>query len=360
MGTEEADGAGAPASVDPSRAPVGDGRTDGSSTQQGSRFGRRLGRWLDAVIALVLVVLVAAGALRWVDSTAYVVVVLQTTGPLVVVGLMLLTVATLLLRRWRMLLPVGVALAVAATVAAPAFEATTTPKADHDLTVMTANVWIGSANADQLMEAVRYHSVDVLVLTEATPAMLRRLDEAGASDYFTRREGVARAGTFSGTIVLSRFPVSVRDLGADPARQHTPSVQPELDVTTPRGKVRLKVAHPTAPVQGDTGEWRAGLRALQAWVQGAGTGEPVVMAGDFNACFGHPGFRDLADGLVDAQRADGEGWVRTWPFAGQRVPAYVQLDHLLSRGLTVVDAGQVAYNHADHAAVWASYTLQTR
>lgn len=335
MGTEEAGGA-APPSAD---------------------RGRALRLWLDVAIAVVLVVLVAVGALRWVDSTAYVIVVLQTTGPFVVVGLGLLTVATLLLRRWRMLTPVAVALAVAATVAAPAFQASTTPKADRDLTVMTANVWIGSANADQLMDAVRYHSVDVLVLTEATPAMLRRLDEAGASDYFNRREGVARTGTFTGTMVLSRYPVSLRSLGADPAREHTPSIQPELDVTTPRGKVRLKVAHPRAPLQGDTEQWRAGLQALQTWVRRAGTGEPLVLAGDFNACFGHPGFRDLADGLVDAQRADGEGWVRTWPFAGQRLPAYVQLDHLLSRGLTVVDAGQVAYNHADHAAVWASYAL---
>lgn len=336
---------------------MGTEEADGPPAQQTPR--RRL-RWLDVAIAIVLVVLVAVGALRWVDSTAYVVVVLQTTGPFVVLALGLLTVATLLLRRWRLLLPVAAAFVVAAMVAAPAFHATTAREADHDLTVMAANVWIGSANADQLMEAVRYHSVDVLVLTEATPAMLRRLDAAGASDYFTRREGVARADTFSGTMVLSRYPVSVRSLGADPASEHTPSVQPELDVTTPRGKVRLKVAHPMAPLRGHTDEWRAGLQELQTWVQRAGTDEPVLAAGDFNSGFGHPGFRDLAAGLVDAQRAAGQGWVRTWPFAGQRLPAYVQLDHLLSRGLTVVDAGQVAYNHADHAAVWASYALQPR
>ncbi|MEW1955880.1 endonuclease/exonuclease/phosphatase family protein [Terrabacter sp. NPDC080008] len=345
MGAQEADGAGLP---EPVRRPRG---------RRPTRPGSRVRRALDLAIALVLVVLVAVGALRWLDSTAYVVVVLQTTGPFVVVGLGLLTVATLLLRRWWMLVPVVAALAVAATVAAPAFRTTTTPKAERALTVMAANTWIGSANAEQLMEAVRYRSVDVLVLTEATPAMLRRLDEVGASDYFSRREGVARPGDFTGTMVLSRFPVTVRDLGADPARQHTPSVQPELDVSTPRGQVRLKVAHPVAPLPGDTGQWRAGLRTLQAWVQAAPRQEPLVLAGDLNADFGHPGFRDLADGLVDAQRADGDGWVRTWPFAGQRLPAYVQLDHLLSRGLTVIAAGQVAYNHADHAAVWASYAL---
>ena len=133
---------------------------------------------------------------------------------------------------------------------------------------MSANVWIGSANAGQLMDAVRFHSVDVLVLTEATPALLRRLDAEGAGDYFTQREGVARAGTFTGTMVLSRYPLSVRSAGTDPAVEGTQSVQPELDVTAPEGTVRLKVAHPTAPLRGDTVEWRAGLRAL-AVVEGA-------------------------------------------------------------------------------------------
>jgi endonuclease/exonuclease/phosphatase family metal-dependent hydrolase len=210
------------------------------------------------------------------------------------------------------------------------------------------------------MDAVRYHAVDVLVLTEATPAFLRRLDTEGAGDYFSQREGVARANTSNGTMVLSRYPLSVRSLGTDPDVEGTRSVQPELDVTVPNGTVRLKVAHPAAPLRGDTVEWRAGLRALQSWKQRLDGDELVVMAGDFNADVGHPGFRDLAAGLADAQLTDGQGWVRTWPFAGNRLPPFVQLDHLLSRGLTVVAAGQVAYNRADHAAVWASYGLPAR
>ena len=218
---------------------------------------------------------------------------------------------------------------------------------------MSANTWIGAANAGQLMDAVRFHAVDVLVVTEATPAIMRRLDAEGASDYFTHREGIARASTFTGTMILSRYPLSVRDPGTDTAVEATQSVQPEVDVTAPEGTVRLKVAHPTAPLPGDTAQWRAGLRALQAWKEHLDGDQLVVLAGDFNASFGHPGFRDLAEGLDDAQRTDGQGWVRTWPFAGNRLPPFVQLDHLLSRRLTVVAAGQVAFNRADHAAVWA-------
>jgi endonuclease/exonuclease/phosphatase (EEP) superfamily protein YafD len=337
-----------------------DDADDASNPEPPTQRGRRRRRWLDVVIAVALLVLVAVGALRWLDSTAYVVVVLQTAGPFVLIGLALLTVAALLLRRWWTALAVAVALAAAVAVAAPSFRSSTSPKAEPDLTVMSANVWIGSANATQLMDAVRFHSVDVLVLIEATPALLQRLDAEGAGDYFSQREGVARPGTFTGTTVLSRYPLSVRSAGTDPAVEGTQSAQPELDVTAPEGTVRLKVAHPTAPLRGDTVEWRAGLRALQSWKERLDGDEPVVMAGDFNADFGHPGMRDLAQGLEDAQRTDGQGWVRTWPFAGNRLPAFVQLDHLLSRRLPVVSAGQVAINRADHAAVWASYALPAR
>ncbi|MFM6851861.1 MAG: endonuclease/exonuclease/phosphatase family protein [Terrabacter sp.] len=352
MTVQQADGA--------SQAGGRDGADPSSATapQPSRRWGLR--RWLDLAIAVVLLALAAVGALRWVDSTAYVVVVLQTAGPFVLIGLGLLLATTFVLRRWVMAIPVAVALAVAVSVAAPAFRASSSPKAETDLTVMSANVWVGSANANQLMDAVRFHAVDVLVLVEATPALVQRLDAEGASDYFTQREGVARPGTFTGTVVLSRYPLSVRNAGTDPAVEDTRSAQPELDVTAPNGTVRLKVAHPTAPLRGDTVEWRAGLRALQTWKERLDGDELVVMAGDFNACYGHPGMRELAEGLDDAQRTDGQGWVRTWPFAGNRLPAFVQLDHLLSRGLTVVSAGQVAVNRADHAAVWASYALPRR
>ncbi len=80
------------------------------------------------------------------------------------------------------------------------------------------------------------------------------------------------------------------------------------------------------------------------------------MAGDFNASQSHPEFRAMLDGLTDAHRATGGGWVRTWP-QGRRIPPFVQLDHVLGRGVTPVDAGVTAVRGTDHAAVWATMTL---
>ncbi|GAA2150837.1 endonuclease/exonuclease/phosphatase family protein [Humibacillus xanthopallidus] len=310
-------------------------------------------RLADVAILVVLLGLVAVGSLRWVDTTAYPVVVLQTAAPFVAIGLLLLTVVTVVLRRWWVLVPVGVALVVAAAQVVPAFVSHASPDATRDLTVMSANLRVGRAQPTQLMDAVRFHAVDVLVLTEVTPSALEGLSREGADSYFPQRAGEAEVDGYAGTMVLSRYPLRevAADLGGSPNRQ------PEVAVTIDGVDLRVQTAHPSAPIPGQTTEWRAGLRALQAWKERQTGTAPILLVGDFNSSSAHPGFRAVAAGLDDAQRTTGSGWVRTWPYAGSRLPPFVQLDHVLSRGLTVIDSGQVAMNGTDHAAVWGSYAL---
>jgi endonuclease/exonuclease/phosphatase (EEP) superfamily protein YafD len=309
---------------------------------------------IDIAIAVVLVALVVVGALRWVDTTLWPVVVLQSLGPFVVIGLSLLVVVTLLARRWWMLVPVAGCAAVAWALALPGFFASTVD-APVKLTVMAANLYAGQANADQVMAAVRAQDVDVLVLTEVSPQVLDRLDEAGLRRWLPRRTGAAHADAVSGTVILTRFGMTVVSGTADAAVEHTPSLQPEVLVEVGSTPVRVKAVHPVAPVAGATDQWRAGLAALERWKGALPPDEALVVAGDFNASAGNPAFRGVASGLVDAQRAAGLGWVRTWPVVGHRMPPFVALDHVLSRGLSVVDAGQVAFHGSDHFLVWAKY-----
>lgn len=317
-------------------------------------------RRLDVGLAALLVLLVAVGGMRWLDVTFQPVVVAQTAGPFVAIGLLALLLLTLVLRRWWMAVPVAIAVAVAATVAVPPFFAHASPKSARDLTVMAANLRFGGGDAQQLMDAVRYQGVDVLVLTEATPEAVSLLEDEGSKRYFSNEVGAARADTFTGTLVWSRYPLTNVTGTGDQTGEHTTSLQPEVVVSVSGASVRLKAVHTMAPLDGDTDEWRAGLGALEAWRDRQPGEEPIVLAGDFNAGFGHPAFRSLAAGMMDAQRDAGQGWVRTWPFVGRRIGPYVQIDHVLSRGLTLVAAGQVAIHGTDHALVWGSYTLPER
>ena len=320
---------------------------------------RARARWVDLGIGAVLVVLVATGAARWVDTTVQPIIVVQTAGPFVAMGLLGLLVAAALLRRWWMLLPVAVAVVVTATIALPDWFAHTSPHAPRDLTVMAVNLSFGKADPDQVADAVRAHDVDVLVATEITPEAERALGESGLDEWFIEQAGETRPDSFTGTVVYSRFPLT-EVTGRDPVDEHTPSLQPEVVVDVSGTPVRLKAVHVMAPLSGETEQWRAGLRALATWRDRQSGDEPILLAGDFNAGQGHPAFRAPEADQQDAPRVAGLGWVRTWPFVDHRMPPYVQLDHLLSRSLTVVEAGQVAIHGTDHGIIWAAYSLPKR
>lgn len=311
-------------------------------------------RWPDAALAGALVVLAVVGALRWVDTTIHQVVVLQTAGPFVLIGLVLLAVLTALLRRWWVLLPVAAALVVSLAMAVPTYFSSANPKANRDLTVMAVALKGGDADGVQVMDAVRARAVDVLVLTEVTPDAVEVLRANGLDEHFTASAGEARVDSVHGTLVYSRYPL---EPVPDAVSSASASLQPEAVVSVNGTPVRVKAVHVTAPLAAQTTAWRADLGSLREWREGAKP--PFVLAGDFNADTGHPGFRALADGTRDAHRVAGLGWMRTWPVVGQRLPPYVQLDHLLSSGLTVVEAGQVAIHGTDHAIVWSSYAVTT-
>lgn len=308
-------------------------------------------RRTDVALAGALVVLVVVGALRWFDATAYPVVVLQAAGPFVVIGLALLTGGSAVLRRWRVLAATAGVLGVSLFMTVPAYFSSASPKASPELTVMTANLQEGHADAAQVMEAARAHAVDVLVLVEATPEAVESLREEGLDEQFSASAGEARADSIHGTLVYSRFPLKATKAVAD----STTSLQPEVTLTVDGRRVSLKAVHLPEPLPGQVDDWREGLRSLAGWEEGREG--PVLLAGDFYADSGNPGFRLLTEDLTDAHRAAGLGWVRTWPMAGHRMPPYVQLGHLLSRDLRVVTAGQVAVHGTDHAIIWASYAF---
>lgn len=290
--------------------------------------------------------------LRWVDTTAVPVVVVQSALPLFGGAALLLGVVAALLRGWRAT-AVACVLALAFGAAGlPAVRRGTVPPRDGDLVVLAANLEYGSADPDSLMAAVRRLRPDVVVLAEVTPEELARLDERGLDAYHSQT-GAALPGA-TGLVVRTNMPQDSIDWGGDNPQPWAPAT---ARVSTPAGPVIVRAAHTYAPNLHANGPWRASLAEYQTWMRDAHPGERVIVAGDFNSGWGHPGFRALADGYTDAHRAAGAGYVRTWP-AGRAYPPFTQLDHVLVRGLDVVDAGVADVDGTDHRAVWARLRLR--
>lgn len=307
--------------------------------------------WTGVVVAASLV------GVRWVDSDLGIVVVLQSIVPLAGVPVVILLAAAAATRRGRLTFASGALLAVCATLAVPAVFGHTVVPGRGDLVVMSANLLYGGADARALVMAVREHRVDVLVLLEVTPDAVDRLREAGLDTLLPESVGRSSHGA-EGTIVRSRNTLTVMDPGLD--QVPSPAFnEPVVSIPFPPGEVVLGAVHSQAPGLSEAEDWRLGLASLQKWRERQPTDRPLVLAGDFNSSWGHPGFRQVAETMTDAHRAAGQGWVRTWPQGRRLIRPFVQLDHVLVRGLDVVDAGVIHLPNTDHAAVWARLSSQT-
>lgn len=309
------------------------------------------GRLLSVLLWVCLITAVPLVGARWVDSSVGLMAVVQSLVPLTGILVAVLVGVAAVTRRWRLMAAGGVLLAVCAVIAGPSLLRHTVAPGADDLVVMSANLEFGGADPQPLVFAAREHQVDVLVLTEITPAAVERLKVAGLDALLP--ESVGRSSrNASGTIIRSRIPLTLAEprLGQVAPRSFD---QPVVSLHCPGGDVVLHAVHLQPPSPLGAADWRDGLADLQAWRERQSPDRPLVMAGDFNSSWGHPGFRQVAETMTDGHRAAGQGLVRTWPQMQRLIPAFIQLDHGLLRGLSVVDAGVVHVPHTDHAAVWA-------
>jgi endonuclease/exonuclease/phosphatase (EEP) superfamily protein YafD len=312
-------------------------------------------RGLAVVLGLALVMLTVAFALRWVDVATSEIAAVQAVVPITGTGVVVVTLLALVCGLRRLAVVGAVPSAVAVVLAVASFGLTATPSAGgaETVTLLSSNLEFGGGNADDIVKGVRDHRADVVVLVELTPQAVTRLKAAGLDAELPYVVGHPEAGT-TGAAIRSRWPLTLIDEGKGVGGSLF--WEPYALVQRPAGAFRVKAVHTRQPIVSARG-WAQDLDRLHTWQLAQPADQPMVMAGDFNASQSHPAFRAMIEGLTDAHRATGGGWVRTWP-QGRRIPPFVQLDHVLGRGVTAVGAGVTPVRGSDHAAVWATVTLE--
>jgi len=308
--------------------------------------------WAGLAVAVLLV------GVRWVDSSTGPVAVLQSLVPLTGFLVAVLLAVSTVTRRWSLTAATGALLGVCIAISVPSLLGSTVAPSGDDLVVMSANLEYGGADAQSLVSAAREHRVDVLVLIEVTPSSLAKLRAAGLDTLLPRSAGKSTQGS-GGTIIRSRVPMTLVQPGLDRVSPYSFD-EPVVSIHRSTGDVVLRAVHSLPPGLSGAADWRSGLAALQSWRERQSADQPVVMAGDFNSSWGHPGFRGVAQTMTDAQQGAGAGWAPTWPQGRRLIRPFIQLDHVLSRGLDVVDAGVVRLPNTDHAAIWARLSPRSR
>jgi endonuclease/exonuclease/phosphatase (EEP) superfamily protein YafD len=316
------------------------------------RAPRRRSRW--RVVWTVAAAVVVAGAVLLPHLDIAVGGVIPAAQALVPVGaaaLIVLAVVSAAARTWiaAAILTVGAVLAALPTLTP--LRATADCTVEATLTAVSFNAKFADADTAVLAERVRAARADVVVLVETDEAMIDALLEGeGLAAWFPHRTRTVTAGGVNGSVILSAHPLSDEaDIPGSVFDQVT------AVALLPGGtQVRVAALHPPPPV-GQPLDWRAGLQAIDRWIE-ATPDAPLVVAGDFNASYAHPAFRHLSATLRSAAEAAGPIPWPTWP-EERPVPAFTAIDHILARGAVPTSWDAFAVPGSDHRAVVGTFGL---
>ncbi|MFL6054936.1 MAG: endonuclease/exonuclease/phosphatase family protein [Actinoallomurus sp.] len=263
-----------------------------------------------------------------------------------------LVVLSLAFRRWRAF---GVALAVLGAFAIavlPRAVGNAAPAARGPvLRILTANLRLGQASPQALVDLVRRTRADLLSVQEFTPQAGAAFDRAGLGRLLPYKI-TTPLGSALGSGIYARYPLrplpmfQVNVIGL---------AMPHAEMDLPGGgRVEMMAVHLARPLNpSGVGQWNRGFVLLPAAER---RGAVRVLAGDFNATLDHAPMRQLiAEGYVDAANETGAGLIPT--FQKWWLPL-ITLDHVLVdarcavRRVTVYDLPG-----SDHRAVFAELRL---
>jgi endonuclease/exonuclease/phosphatase (EEP) superfamily protein YafD len=196
------------------------------------------------------------------------------------------------------------------------------------LRIVHSNVLYENRRLEEAVDLLLSSDADVIVVTEYSDRVHAAFVASSLSPRFPHHVGHT-AGTVGGTGIWSRHVLVERP-------SHTTKFSTAVvDVRRPgQSTVRVVGVHVPSPIH-DFDMWHDELIALDCY---AASDLPTVVAGDFNASWWHPGFRDLLEvGFGDAHRMHGAGLSASWP-ADRLFPPFVRLDHALVTEQLVVDA----------------------
>jgi endonuclease/exonuclease/phosphatase (EEP) superfamily protein YafD len=217
------------------------------------------------------------------------------------------------------------------------------------VTIATANLEYGEADADAVVQLVEEYSVDVLAGQELTPSAVKALREAGLDEVLPHALLAPERG-YTGIGLWSRLPLEDQET-VDALSSRAVSAT----VTLGPQSVTVYAIHPEAPALRSHLRWSDDMDRVASLLSEQ-TGA-VIVAGDFNTTRDHRAFRRLEDlGYADAAEEAGAGFLPTFPEGASAGPL-VAIDHIMTRDVDLVakKAVTVSIPDTDHRALVVEY-----
>lgn len=222
------------------------------------------------------------------------------------------------------------------------------------LRLLTQNVRFDNPSSSELARNITNNDPDVIFLQELSYPVFDALQQTGALDPYPYRMtapsySVMGMGTFSKTPLID-------------ARTVATAGWPDLtaDTIINGHRVNLYNVHVRAPVDGGPQHWYQQLASVRDYER-THAGQ-VVIAGDFNATWGHGPLRSIAtNGYRDAAIDLGRGYSRTWPVdtaLARKIGGLIRIDHVfVSRGVQPIRADENPGRGSDHKAIIVDLAL---
>ena len=306
------------------------------------------------IVAIIgMLVTLAALAARQVPITSHAVLFVAAYSPYLMVGAAIAAVLLLLTRRWR-----TAAVAIALTAAAIAAElslfiAATPPQDSAAVRVLTANLRVGEAEPNSLID-IANQNADVVVVQELTRQLADTLDQTGIKATFPYQ--ALEPGEYGhGVGIWSRYPITASSR-IDGYRLDM--VSADIAVRGTDQDTVFVAVHLPGPWPQEIDGWRDEIDRLPTTlgeIKDKADGRPVIVAGDFNATYDMAPFRKLlTDGFEDAAEQSGAGITRTFP--SDSTPRF-GIDHVLTYNATATDVQTVRVPGSDHLGLLATVRL---
>jgi vancomycin resistance protein VanJ len=226
------------------------------------------------------------------------------------------------------------------------------------ITVMTWNLHGGGLGEMGFTSVLEQVNPDVIVLEEAR---LRRVDLPLVERWQSRIE-LPFAATPPGMVILSRLPIDAHGVVDQPSAAWDRTRAAWIRIALAGRTVTIVGVHLTFPLASFPcpycPEARDGeVRALATYAaQAIGSGNRLVIMGDFNLTEREPAYRDLAAVLADAGASAGATWR---PVGVEAAPPVLRLDHIFtSPGIVAGDSGVLCPGtRSDHCPLVATVGL---
>ncbi|MGW0172665.1 endonuclease/exonuclease/phosphatase family protein [Rhodococcus sp. NPDC003322] len=261
------------------------------------------------------------------------------------------------LRAWRTLVVGAVIVFAGLSTQLPLYlrNAPDATAADGQIRLLQANIRLGEADADALVDLVRSRSVNVLTVEELTDSAVARLREAGLEELLPVTFLKPKESGGGGTGIYSRF--AMRD-PEELGRFSMANLVTKIDLGEAR-TVTVVAVHPMPPYPSPSWMWAAEMEKLAVLLhERAADGDPMVVSGDFNSTYSHSRYRAiLSDGFADAGEQAGAGLVPTYP-ADRWYPAVIAIDRIVLKNAVVGEYERVDLPGSDHHGLFATVTPQ--